>query len=76
MNTEHNQATQKGKGNKDKPASKLVMFITRLDESLYEAVRVLSFQHRKSRQEIVGEAIELLKVKYGEVSLAADIAKQ
>jgi len=76
MNTEHNQATQKGKGNKDKPASKLVMFSTRLDESLYEAVRVLSFQYRKSRQEIVGEAIELLKVKYGEVSLAADIAKQ
>ncbi|MGR5945261.1 hypothetical protein [Enterobacter sp. C4G1] len=51
MNTEHNQATQKGKGNKDTPASKRVMFSTRLDESLHEAVRVLSFQHRKSRQE-------------------------
>lgn len=42
----------------------LVMFSARIDESLCEYVREVAHKTRKSRQEIIGEALELFRAKY------------
>ena len=52
------------------------MFSARVDESLYESVRQMAYALRRSRQDIIGEALELLRAKYGEVSPAGDTGKQ
>lgn len=59
----------------DSPA-KLVMLSARVDESLYESVREMAYHLRRSRQDIIGEALEMFRAKYGGVSPAADTGKQ
>ncbi|MEG5932470.1 ribbon-helix-helix protein, CopG family [Enterobacter hormaechei] len=40
------------------------MFSARVDEALYEYVREAAHQTRKSRQDILREALELFRAKY------------